>query len=95
MIKVDHRRGPQGKNTHPLRLKMKAYKVPCFKPSDGLKKRNKGDLRTLEHNTQASLNDLSICEYRENLERYKKVKRKDTRTAQNLSFQIEKDNSKK
>ncbi|MBR8844106.1 polymorphic toxin type 15 domain-containing protein, partial [Pseudoalteromonas sp. JC3] len=81
---------PGGKGLHPLKAGMKAYKVPCFKPSDNLRKKHKGDLRALEQNyarqlkyQEAGLNDLTIGEYRENRDRYKNMKRKGTGTAQN------------
>ncbi|WJE11133.1 polymorphic toxin type 15 domain-containing protein [Pseudoalteromonas sp. JC3] len=81
---------PGGKGLHPLKAGMKAYKVPCFKPSDNLRKKHKGDLRALEHNyarqlknQEKGLNDLTIGEYRENRDRYKNMKRKGTGTAQN------------
>ncbi len=88
-------KGAGGNKKHPLLMKMKAYKVPCFKPSDNLVKKNAGNKRALEHNyarqlkhQQNGLNDLSIGEYMENRKRYAEMKRHGTGGAQ-ASFRNE------
>lgn len=68
---------------------MKRFKVPCFKPGKALKSKNKGKERELEShfarqlkNQEAGLNDLTVGEYIENRNRYKKLKRAGTGLAQ-------------
>ncbi|EKA5638026.1 RHS domain-containing protein [Vibrio navarrensis] len=62
---------------HPLKARMKPFKVPCFKPSDTLIKKNKDNIKSFEQNyarqlkhQENGLNDLTIGEYLENRERY-------------------------
>nr|WP_230826251.1 polymorphic toxin type 15 domain-containing protein [Vibrio vulnificus] len=68
---------------------MKPFKVPCFKPSDTLCKKNKDNIKSFEQNyarqlkhQENGLNDLTIGEYLENRERYRNIKRKGTGSAQ-------------
>ncbi|EHZ2743302.1 hypothetical protein K5N70_000814 [Vibrio vulnificus] len=75
--------GPKG--VHPIKARMKPFKVPCFKPSDTLRKKNKDNIKSFEQNyarqlkhQENGLNDLTIGEYLENRERYRNIKRKGT-----------------
>ncbi|OQK49378.1 hypothetical protein XM76_c20774 [Vibrio vulnificus] len=68
---------------------MKPFKVPCFKPSDTLRKKNKDNIKSFEQNyarqlkhQENGLNDLTIGEYMENRQRYKDMKRIGTGSAQ-------------
>ncbi len=68
---------------------MKRFKVPCFEPGDTVKKTFKGRERELEthfarqlRHQEAGLNDLTVGEYIENRNRYRKMKRKRTGKAQ-------------
>ncbi len=79
--------GPKG--VHPIKARMKPFKVPCFKPSDTLRKKNKDNIKSFEQNyarqlkhQENGLNDLTIGEYLENRERYRNMKRKGTGSAQ-------------
>ncbi|MBE3667256.1 hypothetical protein BOO35_19575, partial [Vibrio navarrensis] len=79
--------GPKG--IHPIKARMKPFKVPCFKPSDTLRKKNKDNIKSFEQNyarqlkhQENGLNDLTIGEYLENRERYRNMKRKGTGLAQ-------------
>ncbi len=79
--------GPKG--VHPIKARMKPFKVPCFKPSDTLRKKNKDNIKSFEQNyarqlkhQENGLNDLTIGEYLENRERYRNIKRKGTGSAQ-------------
>ncbi|WP_241545683.1 hypothetical protein [Vibrio vulnificus] len=63
--------GPKG--GHPIKARMKPFKVPCFKPSDTLLKKNKDNIKSFEQNyarqlkhQENGLNDLTIGEYMEN-----------------------------
>nr|WP_172566340.1 polymorphic toxin type 15 domain-containing protein [Vibrio navarrensis] len=74
---------------------MKPFKVPCFKPSDTLIKKNKDNIKSFEQNyarqlkhQENGLNDLTIGEYLENRERYRNMKRKGTGSAQS-DFRME------
>lgn len=95
-VKTVEKRAPEGNKVakgdgkvHPLKAKMKSYKVPCFTPGNGPKKRFNGNNKALENNyarqlkhQQDGLNDLSIGEYLENRARYKDMKRQGTGSAQ-------------
>ncbi|OQK37867.1 hypothetical protein XM74_c20728 [Vibrio vulnificus] len=79
--------GPKG--VHPIKARMKPFKVPCFKPSDTLRKKNKDNIKSFEQNyarqlkhQENGLNDLTIGEYMENRQRYKDMKRIGTGSAQ-------------
>uniref|UniRef100_UPI001268682E polymorphic toxin type 15 domain-containing protein n=3 Tax=Vibrio vulnificus TaxID=672 RepID=UPI001268682E len=79
--------GPKG--VHPIKARMKPFKVPCFKPSDTLRKKNKDNIKSFEQHyarqlkhQENGLNDLTIGEYLENRERYRNMKRKGTGSAQ-------------
>ncbi|EIU7611048.1 hypothetical protein L3I75_000009 [Vibrio vulnificus] len=74
---------------------MKPFKVPCFKPSDTLRKKNKDNIKSFEQHyarqlkhQENGLNDLTIGEYLENRERYRNIKRKGTGSAQS-DFRME------
>lgn len=68
---------------------MKRFKVPCFEPGKVIKGKFKGRERELEShfarqlkNQESGLNDLTVGEYLENRNRYKKMKRSGTGLAQ-------------
>ena len=68
---------------------MKRFKVPCFEPGKAIKGKFKGRERDLEShfarqlkNQESGLNDLTVGEYLENRNRYKKMKRSGTGLAQ-------------
>ncbi|ELQ2335774.1 hypothetical protein QTG64_002408, partial [Vibrio vulnificus] len=68
---------------------MKPFKVPCFKLSDTLRKKNKDNIKSFEQHyarqlkhQENGLNDLTIGEYLENRERYRNMKREGTGLAQ-------------
>ncbi|TMO56963.1 polymorphic toxin type 15 domain-containing protein [Pseudoalteromonas phenolica] len=80
---------PGAKAVHPLKARMKPFKVPCFKPSDKLRKKNKDSIKRFEQDyarqlkhQENGLNDLTIGEYMENRQRYKDMKRIGTGSAQ-------------
>ena len=68
---------------------MKRFKVPCFEPGPTIKGKFKGKERELESHfarqlkhQEAGINDLTVGEYIENRNRYKKMKRAGTGMAQ-------------